>query len=524
VADANVNTMPTILERDQRLSKSLLWQLQRRYFEQQGIEAWRQGFVPHYITSNPFIAKAYAKVVFGFLQDWTDSNALDSSQPLYVVELGAGSGRFAYHFLQKFLRLLSRSPLKDMLFTYVMTDFSARIIDYWRTHPRLQPLAAAGYLDFARFDAEQPGDIHLLHGDAVLTAANPLVLLANYFFDSIPQDCFTFQNGALFETLATLSAPSSDPDLTDPALLNSIMVDYDQRPARSDYYVEDEFNTILHLYQQRLDDTTLLFPCVGLRCLRHFRALSANRLLLLSGDKGYSEGADLLGQGTPHIAVHGSFSMRVNYHALGEYTRSQGGQFLQMSHLHAHLNVTACLWGDGQTQYTHTAQAYDDAIADWGPDDFFTLKKGVEAHYASLTLDQILAYLRLSGWDSNIFLGCVPALLIAIETASERQKIALFQCAERVWETFYPIGEDRDLAFELAMLCYGMNYFAEALTYFQHSLELYGTDTSALYNMAMCHYTLNDRATAVQLLEQILVIESTFEPAITLLLKIEGES
>jgi hypothetical protein len=50
-----------IIEQDQRLSHSMLWELQREFFARQGVEAWRQGAVPHYITSNPFIASAYAQ-------------------------------------------------------------------------------------------------------------------------------------------------------------------------------------------------------------------------------------------------------------------------------------------------------------------------------------------------------------------------------------------------------------------------------------------------------------------------------
>ena len=60
---------PYILEQGHRLSQSLLWKLQRKFFDQQGIEAWRQGTVPHYVTSNPFIANAYAKVIFAFIRD-----------------------------------------------------------------------------------------------------------------------------------------------------------------------------------------------------------------------------------------------------------------------------------------------------------------------------------------------------------------------------------------------------------------------------------------------------------------------
>ncbi|MGD8775285.1 MAG: hypothetical protein PVF44_08205 [Syntrophobacterales bacterium] len=152
-----------ILEEVKPLSQSILWKLQRNYFEGQGIEAWRQGTVPHYITSNPFIANAYAKVVFGFIRDCTAITGdsaddsfppLDPGHPIYIIELGSGSGRFAYHFLKKFLDLYRRSVLKDIPFTYVMTDFTERNIDFWRQHQSLQPFVEAGVLDFALYDTE----------------------------------------------------------------------------------------------------------------------------------------------------------------------------------------------------------------------------------------------------------------------------------------------------------------------------------------------------------------------------------
>src|SRR5262245_56914020 len=83
-----------VLEEKQRLSQSLLWRAQRHFFEQQGIEAWRQGTVPHYVTSNPYLANTYARLVFAFLRDCravaaapgqTDFPPLDLSQPVYII-------------------------------------------------------------------------------------------------------------------------------------------------------------------------------------------------------------------------------------------------------------------------------------------------------------------------------------------------------------------------------------------------------------------------------------------------------
>src|SRR5215831_9488326 len=57
------------LEQRQRLSRSMIWQLQRNFFDRQGIEAWRADGVPYHITSNPFIADAYAGIVICFFRD-----------------------------------------------------------------------------------------------------------------------------------------------------------------------------------------------------------------------------------------------------------------------------------------------------------------------------------------------------------------------------------------------------------------------------------------------------------------------
>ncbi len=166
---------PFPLETNCRLSQSVLWQLQRNYFERQGIEAWNSGAVPHHITSSPFITDAYARIVFGFLRDCAAVSRQDNSsvakpadsRPLYIVELGSGSGRFAYLFLRKLLDLYRSSVLKNFQIKYVMTDLAERNLEYWRTHSWLQSLVEEGLLDFARFDVEHDQKLKLIHSEAL---------------------------------------------------------------------------------------------------------------------------------------------------------------------------------------------------------------------------------------------------------------------------------------------------------------------------------------------------------------------
>ena len=106
------NTVETLTEQDSqatdnsalryhRFADSPLWNWQRRYFEQKGMEAWSKSEVPHYVTSHPYMAYTYAQVVLAYLRDLAQPphTCESTNQPLYIIELGAGCGRFCLPFL-----------------------------------------------------------------------------------------------------------------------------------------------------------------------------------------------------------------------------------------------------------------------------------------------------------------------------------------------------------------------------------------------------------------------------------------
>ena len=529
--DATEDGAQVVLEQGQRLSQSKLWQLQRNYFDSQGIEAWRQGEVPHYVTSNSFIAGAYARVVFGYFRDCQatvcppNGSLLDLDQPLYIVELGAGSGRFAYHFLKQFSGVYRHLVQNDIRFKYIMTDFTERNIDCWRSHTSLQPFVEEGLLDFACFDAEHDEAFELIGSGESLSPGsvrNPVVVLANYFFDSIPMDAFSIEEGQLHESLVTLSVPREASDLKNPEVLSQVEVSYDHQPVTGDYYGDPEWNRILQDYGQRLAGTGFLFPTAALQCLHRLECLSGGRLLLLSGDNGDSREDTLLNQGDPEPIMHGSFSLGVNYHALGQYVRNKGGVALHTAHRHASLSVCAFLLGNPSRAYPETRQAYLEAVENFGPDDFFNLKKGLQEAYHQMDTEQVLACLRLSGWDAKIMLECGPALMDNLEDASEPLKQEVYRAIERVWDCYYPIGEEADLAFQLGMMLYKMQYYPEALNFFERSVGLYGHHPETAYGMGLCYKGLRQMDRALTYVNQALESDPDYEPARALRIQIQS--
>ncbi|MEO0563988.1 MAG: SAM-dependent methyltransferase, partial [Chloroflexota bacterium] len=310
--------MRVILEENKRLSRSLLWDMQRRFFHQQGVNAWSAGIVPHYITSNPFMAWSYAHVVFGWLRDVAET--LDRKQPVYIVELGAGSGRLAYHFLQAFFSLLDTSALRGIPVTYVLTDYAEVNLTFWQQQPQLEAWVKRGRLDFALFDVEQDSTFSLIESGVVLGAAdlsNPLTVVANYFFDGLTCDTFYVRDDTLYENLVSLTLSAEHADMDPGEMLSHVDVAFDLKPlpaGKLDYYTDPDLNAVLDHYRQTLDASYVVVPTAALACIRLLREISNDQMLLITADKGFHREIDVYDTKAPTLAVHGSFSMMVNYH------------------------------------------------------------------------------------------------------------------------------------------------------------------------------------------------------------------
>ncbi|MBO1351143.1 MAG: hypothetical protein EBE86_028985 [Hormoscilla sp. GUM202] len=78
-----------------------------------------------------------------------------------------------------------------------------------------------------------------------------------------------------------------------------------------------------------------------------------------------------------------------------------------------------------------------------------------------------------------------------LETADEVLNQEIYGAIGQVWDSYYPIGEQQDLAFCLGLLLGQMQYYAPALQYFQQSMKLYGPDFQVTQsaNGAECHAT-----------------------------------
>jgi tetratricopeptide (TPR) repeat protein len=511
-----------LVEDRRRLSRSVLWRVQRAFYDRRGAAAWTTSTVPWFVTSNACLARAYAQVIDAYLRDVAAGaygpDAADPSRPVHVVEVGAGHGRFAFLVLEHLAALATaragagpRAPLR-----YVLTDFTETNLTACAEHPALRPHLEAGRLDLARFDAERDGELQLRRTGVTLAADDagaPMVVIANYLFDSLVTDVFRVKAGALEESLPALYSTRAEPDLEDPALLERVKLVYQHVPAGAAPYGDPALDGILAAYAATLTDTVIALPVGALACLRAFHRLAGGRMLLLSADKGYVHEEELLRRLEPQPVLHGSFSLSVNFHAIGAWFRRVGGEPLEVTPRDGSLTPTAFVAGAPAAALPRTTSAWTDWIESFGPMDFLALHDELRAHEKA-SLAALLALLRLADHDPWIFYRIVDRMLPQLDDAVDQQRRDARRAVMRVWSRYYHLGGSNDVPFEIARVLQRLRHHGDAITFYRRSLELFGDSHVTHHNVGLClYYGRHAYAEALVEFERALAMKPDYGPA-----------
>ncbi len=316
--------------------------------------------MPFQITSNPFIARQYAQIAI---------EALKFGQRDFL-ELGGGSGKFAYLFLKELLprvEALNLPPIR-----YYLTDISEKNRTFWESHPLLKPLIAQGVLKTTFYDPlEGPPPFALLEDSFVI---------ANYFFDTVTQDLFRMKNGNLFQGHVSLQS-AIELDKNDPAIINHLEESYSFLPTgQKPHFAELENGTYLH-------------PVGALQTLSHL----PGNFILLMGDKGPTTLSEFEEWDHPKLDRHGAFSFPVNFPSIGQYIKKRGGKML-LPKKPARDFVVSLVYS--QSEIPAVSLAYRDLIDSFDPQDAFDLMHSLK----NPSRTQFLKVLKLTNWDPSLFI------------------------------------------------------------------------------------------------------------------------
>ena len=479
---------------------------------------------------------------------------------------GAGAGKFSFFMLKALneMRDVLAFPVDKIV--YVMTDFTESNFNFWTTHPDLSDYVKKGQLDFAIFDAVNDEKITLHNSNVTLSpdnvTANPICVVANYLFDTLCHDIFQVENGVLKEGLISVgSSRDKENDILDPEIIKNFSNLYKYVQIDKDYYCSEgnidspdgnNLGKILEWYRDFFTENdaanigaSILFPIGAMRALRRLSAMGGERMVVISGDKGNNNVEQFRGLLDPHIAVHGSFSLMVNYHAIGAYFTNRGGFALHNPQEEASLKVSCfvlpggnqdkvdegAILGEGLDRldkerarlFPMLKHAFIDYAENFGPNDFFIMQKSIKEDAPNPSLKSIVALLKLGDWDPDVFYKFRDVILNQVCQASMKLRNDLCKGIPRVWENYYQLDKEKDVAFEIGRFFYGIRDFRKALRYYTISSETIGEHHVTFHNMGLCFYSLGMTNDAIEYFEKSIALNGKYIKAQNWLKKVQKE-
>ena len=405
-------------------SRCRIWADHITFYKNQGVAAWDQK-VPYHVTNHVGIAASYAEIVKSYVEEQTD---IGEGEPVYVIDLGAGHGRFGSYFLKQWQELSTPS---ERPIIFVMADFAPANIGFLRAHPGLQPFIEAGWLDFALFDPSEQTSLTLEISGKILSPSMkrrpPMVFFGNYFFDSLPIDVFHQEEGELRAVLLPEDASIEvDGEMNQAVRLQETDLEMNYQPVNGPTYDDPEIETALQQTALRLDDGYFGFPIIGLRCLQSMATLSGGRFLMIYSDKGPRSAYERAKSAFPGIAVHGGgISLAVDFPILARFIEQLGGSFLEQ-YLPQNLQTLVCCRDPGLNELPQTRRAADRALNSHGHYQLFqtyrTLKNSREE--IEITAATLLAQLELLRWDPVMVTRLWPAIADALNPGTQAQRDA----------------------------------------------------------------------------------------------------
>lgn len=183
-------------------------------------------------------------------------------------------------------------------------------------------------------------------------------------------------------------------------------------------------------------------------------------------------------------------------------------------------------------QFPYLCRAFEDHLNAFGPNDFFVLQKSLKEDLSNPHIRVIIAMLKLSGefllivfcnihyrnilpvdWDPDIFFKFRDAILGQIMSCGIKLRNDLTRGIPNIWENYYQLDVEKDIAFEIGRYYYGIREFKLALQYYQESIKSVGIHHVTFHNQGLCYYSLGELELSLSCFTKAYELSSTYEKA-----------
>ena len=477
-------------------SRSPYWKLLRHYYTKQGPQAWDDK-IPFQVTSNPSVAYAYAQMLIAYYQDWVEGNGIPD-KPLYILELGAGHGRFSYYLLNALEQECSLHGIRPTAFRLVLSDMAEKNIASWLENPAFSDFLSKGLMDCMDFDLMGEPSILTRHRQFNMHPEEfviPPVVISHYVFDSLPIDVFRAKNRNIQPVNVSLSVKkdvtSDKTDVRRYGFVESVCA------VTSSYYGDKAYDSLLRNAADKVVNGYFSFPIATLRLLDRLKEMTGGRYVLSLLDKGDTEWSDFTGEKFPPVFYHqGAFSFDLNIAALTEYVEADPESFFMIL-----LRRRVLKWGiysigfkpKSLKNFQLFCQRYLNKTC---PLDLFALIQGARDMKFDMPIALLIGLLSYSQWDPMLFSDMGEQIVKKIKGADHDDQLLLSSGFEALQHNNVSLVGKPDIDLVIGKILYQVDQYADALAYFERSISEFGEGYANLYMMGKAHFSLGDSGKA----------------------------
>ena len=404
--------MQVILQPPTPFDQSLLWRFHDAYFSARGIDAWNQGEVPYYSTSNYASARQHAGFLTDLVLSQIEEGRLRDDQEIWILEVGSGLGRFAANFLRA-LEVACGPAGADVFerIRYVMSDYSEKNLREACATKMLSAHVEAGRVIPALFDLRDPDSLKPLGVEIAGGLSGRFqMVVANYVCCVVPMKNLQFRQAeGWFEQWVRLETSVPDAGPIRPAA--EIVDDMLAAPTREgmvkglgihwewrglpleEVYAKALHRDVLGALVSGLGDATIGYPHGFMDFVDGAERLLAPGGVVLVNDYGSVDRKELAGLSDRKPQIYGnSIANSINYGVFDAFAEVTGWHLMRstdkLGSLHSAALRPGIAWtgreemgfkknyihwrgGDDILDFTHTARQcaekkdYDRALRYW---------------------------------------------------------------------------------------------------------------------------------------------------------------
>lgn len=485
-----------LIDTPHSLASSVIWDYSSNFYKSEGPNAWNPGKIPYSITHHHLIVEGYAKIIKALIVKNDNSNNI-----VTILEIGCGIGHFAWLLIREVESQLQRE-LTKLDVKYVLSDLIDSNLSFASNHPQLKGYFERELLETFQFEISGNNSISKLYPGTI-------VVVANYAFDSSPQDIFHMDEGEICLIKPTIYGSKECDDFSDDT--DNLHFIYEKVPTTSSYYNESEINRILYSLSKRGGSGYLSFP---INVLRFLISIKNEEFVLLTSDLPRPEWKSPLTQNLPQLNWRGGIWMSIDFEVLNSWINHRDGQILVGSSYKKGLTTAVCISKKLSEIFEKDLTSEDFLIK--SPDSWLSINNILLYRREDLSISELIEWLHFCMKDPDLLKPGLEMIRLNIDKIG-RQELHELQVIARISQKYYfarPGGWDFFGGF--AEIFFHLNQYELAKKYWYLSIYSFKENLENLLGLALTYTQLDDYTRSADLVYKILRIDSTYAPALSL--------